>query len=313
MGENTQLSIMEKVVVQGNLAALKPQERLEYYSKICESLGLNPLTRPFEYLNLDGKLVLYAKRDATDQLRKIHAISIAITNRERIGDVYCVTAKAVTSDGRTDESIGAVSLIKEEKIYDELRGRKVPTGKIVPLNPDEFAIAIMKAETKAKRRVTLSIAGLGMMDESELDVIDVTPTPEAGTSGSPTLPAGNSSSVKQQSSQGTKQQRQDRGEVPKQTQQQGTSSEQPQGTSNGASQGYRLLDFATGTSPGGVTFAKMKVNNLATGEEEVLIARSPEALEQVNDIQNDSVFELTVEIENGFKIVKSVHIIGNAA
>ncbi|QQZ58930.1 hypothetical protein JI735_19565 [Paenibacillus sonchi] len=303
---------MEKVVVQGNLDALKPQERLEYYSKICESLGLNPLTRPFEYLNLDGKLVLYAKRDATDQLRKIHSISIAITNRERIGDVYCVTAKATTSDGRCDESVGAVPLIKEEKIFDELRHKKVSTGRMLPLTPDEFAVAVMKCETKAKRRVTLSIAGLGMMDESELDVIDVTPTPEAGTESSPTLPAGNSSSVKQQSSQDSKQQRQGRGEVPKQTQQR-TPSEQPQGTSNGTSQGYRLLDFATGTSPGGVTFAKMKVNNLATGEEEVLIARSPEALEQVNDIQNDSVFELTVEIENGFKIVKSVHIIGNAA
>ncbi|MBY9079552.1 hypothetical protein KIH86_03905 [Paenibacillus sp. HN-1] len=315
MGETMELSIMEKVVVQGNLAALKSQERLEYYSKICESLGLNPLTRPFEYLSLDGKLVLYAKRDATDQLRKIHSISIAITNRERIGDVYCVTAKATTSDGRCDESVGAVPLIKEEKIFDELRQRKVPTGRMLPLTPDEFAVAVMKCETKAKRRVTLSIAGLGMMDESEMDVIDV--TPEAEPMGNSPLPTGNASSGKQQSSQGQKQhQRQSNAEEPKQPQQQGApnnNQRQQQGSSNAALQGYRLLDFATGTSPGGVTFAKIKVQNLANGKEEVVIARSPEALEQVNAIENDSVFNLTVEIENGFKIVKAVQFFGDAA
>ena len=41
-----------------NLAALSAQDRLAYYRAVCDSLGLNPLTRPFEYLNLQGKLVL---------------------------------------------------------------------------------------------------------------------------------------------------------------------------------------------------------------------------------------------------------------
>jgi hypothetical protein len=34
-----------------------------------------------------------------------------------------------------------------------------------------MANALMKAETKAKRRVTLSICGLGMLDESEVESI----------------------------------------------------------------------------------------------------------------------------------------------
>ncbi|EOV0478051.1 hypothetical protein ACOIM4_001927, partial [Campylobacter coli] len=38
------------------------------------------------------------------------------------------------------------------------------------LGGDNLANAIMKAITKAKRRVTLSICGLGMLDESELDL-----------------------------------------------------------------------------------------------------------------------------------------------
>lgn len=314
MGETMELSIMEKVVVQGNLAALKPQERLEYYSRICESLGLNPLTRPFEYLALDGKLVLYAKRDATDQIRKVHSISITITNREKIGDVYCVTARATTPEGRSDESIGAVPLLKEEKVYDELRRKNVRTGNLLPLTPDDFAIAVMKAETKAKRRVTLSIAGLGMMDESELDVIDVTPVPEGNGSDGSSLSSGSPVSGKQKPSAQT-QKRQEQKETP--AKQSGQQIKQPiqqhQETEAPPSQGYRLVDFATGTSPGGVTFAKLKVQNLETGEQEIMIARSQEALEQVNTIENDSVFNLTVEIDNGFKIVKAVRFVGDAA
>lgn len=34
-----------------------------------------------------------------------------------------------------------------------------------------MANALMKAETKAKRRVTLSICGLGLLDESEIDTM----------------------------------------------------------------------------------------------------------------------------------------------
>jgi len=39
------------------------------------------------------------------------------------------------------------------------------------LNAEDRANAIMKAETKAKRRVTLSICGLGFLDESEIENI----------------------------------------------------------------------------------------------------------------------------------------------
>jgi hypothetical protein len=41
------------------------------------------------------------------------------------------------------------------------------------LKGDALANALMKSETKAKRRVTLSIAGLGWLDETELETIPV--------------------------------------------------------------------------------------------------------------------------------------------
>lgn len=146
-----QNAVMERVLLAGDLSKLSTQDRLFYYGKVCDSVGLNPLTRPFDYLTLNGKMVLYAKRDATDQLRKIHNVSVTIKLRETIEGVYVVTANAKDKTGREDESTGAVS--------------------IQGLKGDALANALMKAETKAKRRVTLSICGLGLLDETEIETI----------------------------------------------------------------------------------------------------------------------------------------------
>jgi hypothetical protein len=137
--------------VGGDLKDLSSTERLQYYNAVCSSLKLNPLTKPFEYITLNGRLVLYAKKDCTEQLRKLYSISLKIVARELVDGIYIVTAQATTPDGRTDESIGAVSV-------EGLKG-------------DMKANSTMKAETKSKRRVTLSICGLGMLDESEIETI----------------------------------------------------------------------------------------------------------------------------------------------
>jgi hypothetical protein len=146
-------SVVESVVIQGDLARLQPGERVTYYRSVCESLGLNPLTKPFEYLMLNNRLTLYARKDATDQLRASRGISVEISAREFLQDagLYVVTAKAVGKDGRTDESVGAVN--------------------VKGLQGENLANALMKAETKAKRRVTLSVAGLGWLDETEVAAV----------------------------------------------------------------------------------------------------------------------------------------------
>lgn len=142
---------IERVLLTGDLSKLTPDQRLSYYNRVCESLDLNPLTKPFLYLNLNGKTVLYASKDCTEQLRKKHSVSVKIAAREEAAGCYVVTAQAALPSGRCDESIGAVNI---ENLKGENRSN-----------------ALMKAETKAKRRVTLSICGLGMLDESEVDSI----------------------------------------------------------------------------------------------------------------------------------------------
>ncbi|HEG3231150.1 TPA: hypothetical protein SCZ06_000234 [Campylobacter coli] len=142
----------ELALVKGDLSKLSDVERASYVKNLCESLGLNMLTKPFEYIVLNGKLTLYANKSATDQLRQIRKVSITKTEVAQVGDIYMVTAYAATPDGRTDCDTGALN--------------------IKNLGGDNLANAIMKAITKAKRRVTLSICGLGMLDENELETID---------------------------------------------------------------------------------------------------------------------------------------------
>src|SRR5512143_310603 len=104
----TERSAAEIVLIHGDLSVLTARQRVDYYGKVCESVGLNPLTQPFQYIILNNKLTLYARKDATDQLRKIHGISVSKLERDLTGDVYSVTAYGHDKDNRIDSSIGAV-------------------------------------------------------------------------------------------------------------------------------------------------------------------------------------------------------------
>ena len=144
-------ALVERVLVNGDLSKLTPAERMGYYKQVCESTGLNPLTKPFEYITLNGKMVLYALRGATDQLRSIHKISVVETVESEREGVLVITTKVQNAEGRTDIARGAVH--------------------IGGLKGEVLANAILKAETKAKRRATLSICGLGLLDETEVESI----------------------------------------------------------------------------------------------------------------------------------------------
>ena len=162
---------VEQALIQGDLSKLNVHERLSYYKAVCESVGLNPLTRPLDYITLQGKLILYAKRDATDQIRKMHGVSITKIETKEVSDVYVVTAYARDKEGREDSSTGAVSLTYPDKIKDR-NGNWINHPKAgQKFTGDDLANALMKAETKAKRRATLSICGLGLLDETEVSTI----------------------------------------------------------------------------------------------------------------------------------------------
>lgn len=145
-----QAEIMEGILLSGDLSKLTAGQRVSYYQRVCESLGLNPYTKPFDYIKLNDKLTLYAKKDATDQLRSINKISIIDVNIVETEKQFIVKVKGQDPAGRIDMEVGVVN-------KSDMRG--------------DTANAQMKAVTKAKRRLTLSMCGLGWLDETEVQTI----------------------------------------------------------------------------------------------------------------------------------------------
>lgn len=161
-------AITEALILQGDLSRLPPDDKVTYYRGYCERLGLDPFTRPFEILRLNGREVLYLTRAGAQQLNKLHNVSHAIQSRELMPDpgIFQVTARATLPDGRYTESMSAVS--------------------VANIKGEAYCNALMKAETKAKRRATLDLLGLGILDETEAQSIQqaekvevIVPTVEA--------------------------------------------------------------------------------------------------------------------------------------
>lgn len=157
MKENQELQVTEykqdiitSLVLNGDLSKMNANQKVEYYKNFCESLGLNPLTQPFQIIKFQGKETLYATKDCTEQLRKLYKVSIIESNTTIDGNICITKVKVQDGTGRYDMATGVVNL---------------------PTDPIGKANGIMKSETKAKRRATLSICGLGILEESELDTI----------------------------------------------------------------------------------------------------------------------------------------------
>ena len=148
---NAAAKVIESLVVRGDLSGLSPVQRAQHYIQTCESLGLSPTSQPFAYLRLNGKEILYATRGATDQLAAIHRLNREIIDGPKVIDlagtklVYAV-CRATHPNGRVETAVATVPLQDPQNV-------------------------LMKAETKCKRRATLSILGLGMLDEMELETI----------------------------------------------------------------------------------------------------------------------------------------------
>jgi len=143
-------AIISSVILSGDLSKLSATDKVSYFNGYCERLGLDPFTQPFQILRLQGKEILYLTRAGAQQLNKLHSVSHEIVSRNihEAASTYEVIARASLPDGRHTESIGAVT--------------------IANLKGEAYCNALMKAETKAKRRATLDLLGLGLLDETEV-------------------------------------------------------------------------------------------------------------------------------------------------
>lgn len=151
--QTQEAAVTESLILYSDLSALAPKDKVLYYTGYCNRLGLDPFTKPFDILRLNGREVLYLTRSGAQQINKLHGVSHDITGRRVIegADIYEVTCKASLPDGRHTESIGAAS--------------------VANLKGEAYCNAMMKAETKAKRRSTLDLIGLGILSEEETESI----------------------------------------------------------------------------------------------------------------------------------------------
>jgi len=143
-------STISALIMKSDLSKLSEAEKVGYYKSVCERVGIDWATKPFDYLVLQGKQTLYLNKSGAEQLNRVHNVSMSIMNTEQLGDIFMVTARAVSGERHVD-STGAVA--------------------VKGLNGDALANAYMRAETKAKRRATLSLLGLAMLDETEVATI----------------------------------------------------------------------------------------------------------------------------------------------
>lgn len=140
---------VEQLVMTGDISKLPPKARVEYYQRYCEAFGMAWISQPIMfYKGPGGSLSPYVRRAGAEQIRENKNMSIRLTNSSLEDGIYTVTAEARLPNGRTDQDIGVVDI-------SGLRG-------------EAKANAIKKCTTQAKRRVTLSLGGLGIPDESEV-------------------------------------------------------------------------------------------------------------------------------------------------
>jgi hypothetical protein len=168
---------VEQAMLIGDISQMTDAQRIAYYVATCRSLHLNPLTKPFQALKGDdGKITLYPDKGCAEQLRKLHKVSVKVVGREFLDDLYIVTVRATTPDGREEEAQGVVPISKPRGAWKEYEYKGQPRRRfepeidsqgqevMVPMTGADRAAALMRCETKAKRRATLAICGLGLPD-----------------------------------------------------------------------------------------------------------------------------------------------------
>ena len=170
--------LIEQALIVGDMKQMDGRTRINFYKAVCLSVGLNPLTQPFTVMERQDKTMwLYANASCTQQLAALHQVSFADMRREHqtiLGEpMYLVSVTACLPNGRKVPSQSVVSLTKKKreivgqwpdgnpKFRDVLDEHAEPV--LIPLRGDALANGIMRGDTKALRRATLALVGLGWM------------------------------------------------------------------------------------------------------------------------------------------------------
>lgn len=147
-----------------DLADLNEDQRQKYYRDACAFFGVPDNLNLLAFIkmvpddNAKPRTVLYAKKGATDLIRQnkgITTVELELTKGIELSlGIVSFTAVGKDESGRIERAVGVISI-------DGLRGK-------------QLASAIMTAQTRATRRMTLQFVGGGILDEAELETGQLT-------------------------------------------------------------------------------------------------------------------------------------------
>lgn len=125
----------------GRCDNLDINQQAEYKKYLCAKIGVSPTLQPVDLIPTKNGVRPYLNKGAAELIRDTRKISIIGLELAEQNGMFIVTCKVRGANGRVDCDMGAC-----------------PKG-------NEPNNALMKAVTKAKRRATLSMCGLGAIIE----------------------------------------------------------------------------------------------------------------------------------------------------
>lgn len=146
-------ALLSAVAAGKDTRQLTGAQRRALLASLHHQLGLNPLSGAVMFLLTNGRETLYVKKEGTDQ----------IARREKL--------TRETLKGPCVETMEGVKVVICQVCVKHPDGRAETCTATLPFSAGGLVNDLMKVETKAKRRATLSLCGLGMLAEDEIETI----------------------------------------------------------------------------------------------------------------------------------------------
>jgi hypothetical protein len=141
---------VETALIRGDMSGLTRDQLYQAKVMLADQMGIDASLSPVDFIpdKKTGRLVPYINSRGAAQLRRKHGLEVTaievVTHREGLIVLRCVLRG---QDGRTDQALGAAGWLPD-MAHDEAR-------------------AWLVAETRAKRRATMSAVGIFLEGPSE--------------------------------------------------------------------------------------------------------------------------------------------------
>ena len=150
-------------VVAGNIAGLSAAQQTEYMLAVCNSLGLNPLVKPMEFIDFPArrgepaKTVLYPNAIAVNMLIDRESLSVDYSEVHEEPDRDIMIQWCYITDGRRQgKDFAALPISREEWQYQKA-GKTSGLEESFPLEGEAWAKSVDEARNKGASAGSLGL------------------------------------------------------------------------------------------------------------------------------------------------------------